>query len=761
MAESLREFGDLLTQGLKSIAARERKSLMALQDQLGNEIGFSRHAIDKWRKGNVPSTPQTVAFLARTCVHRGRMDRPWLLRFLTLADFPNKEVLTRELFPDGEGPAFQVRHNLPRRPYEQFIGRDKELADLQRFLSAHHRAGVVSLSGIAGVGKTALALETAHRFREGYAVLPVDERFEAIVWVTAKRVELLPTGVATRRPTFTDLDGLYQALAEVLDLPAITRAASQEKQEVIVASALAKHRVLLVLDNLEDVDDPVLLVFLRDLPAPSKAMVTTRHRIDVAVPIQLRAFNEAEARELIHAECQRHRLALTEEQSEKLLRRTGGLPLAIVRTIGRMAWRGSIIEAELQRLGDPRSDIHDFCFELSLILIRDRDPHRLLMALALFATDAARDALGFVAGFGKDILSRDEGLSDLEVLSLVNKDADRFSLEPLTRISAKAELDTSLAFKQAAQERWVEWYRMLAEQAKNPANYANLRIEANNLLGILEWFIEEERLADAGWFLCRFQRLLYGEGHWESLLHFADQVARWAESAGNSEMLTEILQLPIGVFRRQDAQELAEAWLERAQIVATQRGDELLQAEIWMAHGQLIQEQAIREPSFNPKEISRGIKLVNQALDILRHHSQPEKTIRALNTLGNLYLRERRFEEASRFYQKGLQMLKEYENEIQDTRNWLATLRGNLGITAGRQGRYAEACEILYEIRDDLTDQTDFAEWYAIVALYELRLGRVEQAHLLRKRADRIIEQMGLARPITEEDAKWVQFQID
>jgi LuxR family glucitol operon transcriptional activator len=80
------------------------------------------------------------------------------------------------------------------------------------------------------------------------------------------------------------------------------------------------------------------------------------------------------------------------------------------------------------------------------------------MALALFAADTHRESLGFVAGFGEDRLRRDEGLSDLEVLSLCHKNGDHFGLEPLTRTQALTELHSHPEFEAAARERWVEWY---------------------------------------------------------------------------------------------------------------------------------------------------------------------------------------------------------------------------------------------------------------------------------------------------------------
>jgi hypothetical protein len=48
---SVNDFGDLLTQGLKSISALGKKDLTVLQQELGHDIGVSVWTIYKWRKG--------------------------------------------------------------------------------------------------------------------------------------------------------------------------------------------------------------------------------------------------------------------------------------------------------------------------------------------------------------------------------------------------------------------------------------------------------------------------------------------------------------------------------------------------------------------------------------------------------------------------------------------------------------------------------------------------------------------------------------
>lgn len=326
-----------------------------------------------------------------------------------------------------EGP----RHNLPPRDYERYVGRQKELAEVRRLIGPRSRAFVVTIDGIGGIGKSALTLETAYSFVDQYNQIPEAERFDAIVWVSAKHTYLTANGIRERRQVFRTLEDVFAAIARVLDYPAITRARADE-QRAIVEQALREQRTLLLLDNLETIDDDELMDFLHELPEPTKALITTRHRIDVARPVRLKDLPREDALELIRQEATQKQVSLAPAQQDALWKRTGGVPLAIVWSIGLMGLGGSV-ENVLHRLSSGQSDIARFCFDESMAQIQGRNAHKLLMALSLFAVDASREALGVVAGLGEDVVRRDEGLLDLLRLSLVNKEGERFSVLPLTR----------------------------------------------------------------------------------------------------------------------------------------------------------------------------------------------------------------------------------------------------------------------------------------------------------------------------------------
>jgi LuxR family glucitol operon transcriptional activator len=391
------------------------------------------------------------------------------------------------------------RHNLPPRDYERFVGRQSELAELRRLLGSRSRAFVITIDGVGGIGKSALALEAAYSLCNAYEVLAEAERFEAIVWVSAKRTYLTTEGIVERRQTFRALNDLFTAIAEVLDFPAITRARAEE-QLGIVEQVLAEQRTLLLIDNLETVDDEGLLHFLRELPAPTKAIVTTRHRIDVAHPLRLTGMPHEDALTLIDQEATRKGALLTTKQREQLWTRTGGMPLAIVWSIG-LIGSGLPVEEVVRRLGQGQSDIVLFCFAESVEHLHERDPYWLLLALGLFATDASREALGVVAGLGDDTFGRDRGLEELLRLSLINKDGDRFSLLPLTRSFVQNELAKSPELMKQALPRLYDYFNVLTRDkggwSKDWEGQELIERELPNLLAIIDDLFAGLRYQDA------------------------------------------------------------------------------------------------------------------------------------------------------------------------------------------------------------------------------------------------------------------------
>jgi tetratricopeptide (TPR) repeat protein len=355
----------------------------------------------------------------------------------------------------------EVLHNLPQPDYEHFIGRQAELKQIRQLLLPHPKSRhfVITIDGIGGIGKSALALEVADSYRRHFDKLPEEERFEAIIWTTAKQTVLTGEGIITRQQSLRNLTDIYTAIAVTLEREDITRARTDE-QDNLVRQALTQQRTLLIIDNLETVDDERVKSFINELPDPTKVIATTRHRLDVAYPVRLMGMAKNEGLELIADEAKLKGVTITLDEAKHLFKRTGGVPLAIVWTVAQMGF-GYRLETIFDRLGQPTNDIAKFCFEAAIERIQNRPAQKLLMALSMFATDASRDALGYVANLS--VLDRDDGLVDLEKLSLVNKKDDRFSFLPLTKSFALAELNKNSDSTEEMRRRWLDYLRTLCK----------------------------------------------------------------------------------------------------------------------------------------------------------------------------------------------------------------------------------------------------------------------------------------------------------
>lgn len=469
----MNELGRLLTEGIKGMHARRHNtSILHVYEDLAERCARAVHresltsdAIRKWiAKNQISRTYRTeyTEVLARAFVKEGGMDQRRLRSFLHHAQYFEADRLVHELFPDTSEhtppSSVQLYHNLPQPNYGKFIGRTAEQRELHRLLkpypeSIHH---IITICGVGGQGKTALAQEVAMYYRLHYDHLRAAERFDAIIWFSAKETYLTLDGVQDRPAARKTFGQLYADIMTTFHKEVFPKASPAE-QETAIRHVLQQCRTLLIIDNLETIKDAHLLAFLREPPAPTKIIVTTRHWIDVSYSYKLYGMVWEDARELVAQECAEKEVHLYDDQATLLYQRTSGVPLAIVWSIGQIG-SGYSVDTVLRRLEEPGDDIARFCFEDAVARIRDTEAYKLLMALTFFAGDALRDELGWVARVDRDIGLRDAELVRLEKLSLVhrNRETDHYSMLPLTRQYALAELSKHPDFDEHTFSRWIQ-----------------------------------------------------------------------------------------------------------------------------------------------------------------------------------------------------------------------------------------------------------------------------------------------------------------
>lgn len=199
--------------------------------------------------------------------------------------------------------------NVPQRN-KNFTGR-MELLDRLRQGAPSNITGVLpgeplpqALQGLGGVGKTALAIEYAHRYRNNY---------DLVWWIPSDQLALVRSSLA--------------ALAGRLGLEAAA-ATGIEAAAAAALDALRRgdpySRWLLIFDNADQPED------LNDLipRGPGDVLITSRnHRWESVIEtIRVDVFTRAESKEFLSRRVPK---GLTEYEADQLAEKLGDLPLAL------------------------------------------------------------------------------------------------------------------------------------------------------------------------------------------------------------------------------------------------------------------------------------------------------------------------------------------------------------------------------------------------------------------------------------------------
>src|SRR5947209_8056791 len=81
-------FGDLLSKGIKSVAAQQARTVEGVEWDIAQALGYtSHHIVERWRKGHIPKKPDQVEYLIRYCVTKGHLGRDWAHALRTQAGY--------------------------------------------------------------------------------------------------------------------------------------------------------------------------------------------------------------------------------------------------------------------------------------------------------------------------------------------------------------------------------------------------------------------------------------------------------------------------------------------------------------------------------------------------------------------------------------------------------------------------------------------------------------------------------------------------
>jgi tetratricopeptide (TPR) repeat protein len=372
---------------------------------------------------------------------------------------PAPPKASRQVQPPSPPAGAPARNDLPR-DVPDFTGREAELGAV---LAAVRTDRVVAVDGMAGVGKTCLAVHAAHRLTTDY---PDAQLYVDLHGFTAGREPLGP-------------DPALRTLLAALGVASekIPQEGGIEPLAACWRSELAHRRAVVVLDNAVDADQVRPL-----LPGagPSVALITSRNRLlglDEVPPVSLDVLTPEESAELLARASgdpggSDGRLARDPESAAEVLRLCGHLPLALRLAAARLRHRpGWTVGVLVERLAEGAGEF-DTAFAMSVRQL-DRAQQRFFRLLGMLPGATFDEYVA--AALGDVPLRRAQAmLEDLLDAHLVQQPAaGRYRLHDLVRQHARraAEEHAAPAELERALGRVLDYYVPAAAAADSAMSY--------------------------------------------------------------------------------------------------------------------------------------------------------------------------------------------------------------------------------------------------------------------------------------------------
>jgi DNA-binding SARP family transcriptional activator len=582
----------LLRTGEHGDAVRELPLLLAAHPTRERLAGL--HMLALYRSGRHTDALEAFQELRRRLADEFGVDPgPDLLALHT-------SILRRDPGLDPR-PSIDVPAQLPAR-VGHFTGREDESAALDAVLDAPEGEWpVVVISGAAGMGKTALAVQWAHE---------VTDRF--------------PDG-----QLFVDLRGhdprlalsAAEALAHLLrglGVPDERLPGETSERATLYRSLLHDRRCVIVADNAPDVEEILPLV---PGTGPALLLVTSRHSAaalgsrHAVRPIALDALGHAASLTLLTRVLGAERVTRQAGPAARLVRLCGGMPLALRIAAARLTGRPDRPIAELAAELVVTSRLDTLAVEgdsrtVRAVLASAYLPLRgteamMFRRLALSPGSTVSTSLGTaLCGVPTGDGSRAaEGLASAHLVTAAGP--DRFRFHDLTREFARQvaladEPTTALA---EAGDRLVDWYLAVAAGANDAidanrdlvtptlchpapelpfaaerhAALAFLGAERENLLPVVRYALENGR-PTAAWQLTYLLTGFYdATGHWHERVELCRQGAAAAaeldDPLAEAEMLRALGVAYFMVRRMRDALRTNEAALRVAKAAGDVNGE--------------------------------------------------------------------------------------------------------------------------------------------------------------------------------------------